>query len=169
MAVRFSRVHGHSDGRTAGLSWPLWPGRMGASIPSGRDRGRVPEPALRARDAVRRTIDSPVPVAIARGTRRGRRPAAFPPLLPPPPPLLFIRETQTPRLFPLSHCSLTVYLSSVRYRTHNTVPSRISLAHLYSTTNAKNTEHNGRRCSRCEVSPSFFTGRSLITVVIVNY
>jgi len=53
-------------------------------------------------DLVRHDIDSFSARSIVEGTRRGRRPAAFPPLLPPPPPLLLIRVTQTPRLFPLS-------------------------------------------------------------------
>lgn len=83
-------------------------------------RRPVAERCRRRRDALRYGIDSTGPGCDCAGTRHCRRPAAFPPLLPPPPPLLLIRERTKYALFPLS-CALTVYLSRVRYRTHNAV------------------------------------------------
>jgi len=105
---------------------------------------RSPKPAESPADAVRRDIDSFGVMSIVTGKRRGWRPAAFPPLLPPLPTLLLIREIKR-RVSSLCRARSTVYLFRVRYRTHNTVPIRFSLALL--STNSKNTAHNGRRCS----------------------
>lgn len=73
---------------------------------------RTPESIERSADAVYSNIDSFGTRSIVVGTRRGRRPAAFPPLLPPSTTLLLIRETQTPRLFPLSRSLYGLFIPS---------------------------------------------------------
>lgn len=58
-------------------------------------------------------------------------------------------NARTTRFFSLL-CALTVYLFRVCYRTHNTVHQLVHSNLL--PTNSINIAHNGRRCSRCNVS-----------------
>lgn len=112
MAVRFWRLWADKNHQKRDFSWREPTRGERPSFPRSPQHFWAPNRVWWPAAVVRHDIDSYGARSIVEGTRCGRRLAAFPPLLPPLPTLLLIRETQTPRLFPLSLLLYRLFIPS---------------------------------------------------------